>query len=64
MRSAQEVRELVEKNRDEINNLLTSDLPIGLIYFNIRKLTARNERLLNSINIPSLTPASNGVVKK
>ncbi len=35
----------VAKNRDEIHNFLSADLPLDIIYFNVRRLAAQNERL-------------------
>ena len=46
----QEIRIAIEKNRDEINNFLLSELPLDIIYFNVRILAARNERLIKQLN--------------
>jgi hypothetical protein len=45
-----ETEKQIEKNRDEINNLLSQDFPLDLVYWNIRRLAAQNERLLSELN--------------
>ena len=40
----------IEKNRDEINSLLHRDIPLDLLYYNIRRLNASNERLISLLS--------------
>ena len=39
----------IDKNREEIDRFLNADLPLDIIYFNIRRLSASNERLLSKL---------------
>lgn len=43
------IREKIDKNREEINNLLNADLPLDIIYTRIRMLASQNERLLENL---------------
>ena len=45
----------INKNREEINNFLNVDLPLDIIYFNIRRLSASNERLIKELNLSAYT---------
>jgi len=45
----QEIKAKIEKNREEIDRFLHVDLPLDIIYFNIRRLSASNERLLKQL---------------
>ena len=45
-----EIDKAIENNRDEINNYLLSELPLDIIYFNVRILAARNEELIKKYN--------------
>lgn len=44
-----EISTQIDKNREEINRLLHVDLPIDVIYHNVRILSSRNERLINQL---------------
>jgi hypothetical protein len=44
------IEDKISKNRDEINNFLSIDLPLEIVYFNIRRLSASNERLIKQLN--------------
>lgn len=46
----EEIQTKIDKNRDEINSLLSVDLPLDIIYFNVRRLTRINERLIKQLN--------------
>lgn len=45
-----EIQAKIDKNRNEIDSFLHVDLPLDIIYFNIRRLTASNERLIKQLN--------------
>ena len=45
----QEIRNKIEKNREKIDQFLHVDLPLDIIYFNIRVLAASNERLIEKL---------------
>lgn len=45
----QEIQKEIDKNREEINNLLSKDLPLDLLYIRIRMLSALNERLIKRL---------------
>lgn len=40
----------IEKNRKEIERFLNVDLPLDIVYFNIRILSASNEKLIKKLN--------------
>lgn len=40
----------IDKNREEIDKFLNVDLPLDIIYFNIRRLSASNERLIKQLS--------------
>lgn len=42
----QEIQDKIKKNREEINRFLHMDLPLDILYFNIRRLSANNEKLI------------------
>jgi len=44
-----QLREQINKNRDEIEKLLSSELPIDIVKFNIEILSARNERFIKQL---------------
>lgn len=44
------IQNRISKNREEINKFLNVDLPLDIIYYNVRILTARNERLTKQLN--------------
>jgi len=44
-----QLREQINKNRNEIDKLLSSELPIDIIKFNIEILSARNERFIKQL---------------
>lgn len=44
-----EIKAKIDKNREEIDKLLNNDLPLDLVYFNIRKLAASNDRLTKQL---------------
>ena len=46
----QTIKNKIEKNRKEINWFLNNDLPLDIIYFNVRRLSASNERLIKLLN--------------
>lgn len=39
----------IEKNRANIDRFLNIDLPLDIIYFNVRILAASNERLIKKL---------------
>lgn len=43
------IKAKIDKNREEIDKFLSVDLPIDIIYFNIRRLSSSNERLIKSL---------------
>ena len=45
-----EIQKQIDKNRDEIQRFLSSELPLDIIRFNIRILSSRNERLIKQLN--------------
>lgn len=45
-----EIQESINKNRDEIQRFLSSELPLDIIEFNIKILSNRNERLIKQLN--------------
>jgi len=46
----EQIERKVNDNRDMIQKLLSSDLPINIIHDTIKLLALRNERLLNQLN--------------
>lgn len=40
-------QEEIDKNRDEIERLLSAEIPLDLKYMRIRMLAAKNEQLIN-----------------
>jgi hypothetical protein len=44
------IRAKIEKNRNEIDRFLGVDLPLEIVYFNVRRLSASNERLIKQLN--------------
>ena len=46
----EEIQKKIDKNREEINNLMHVDLPLDIIYFNVRRLARSNERLIEMLN--------------
>lgn len=44
-----EIYDKIQKNRNEINRLLSADLPIDIISHNINILAQRNERLIDEL---------------
>lgn len=47
--SQQEIQKRIDKNRDEIEQWLNGDYPLGLVYMRIRMLSAQNERLITKL---------------
>ena len=45
-----EIQKSIDKNRDEIQKYLSSELPLDIIYYNTRILSSRNERLIKQLN--------------
>ena len=43
------IKEDIDKNRDQIDKFLNSNLPLEVIYYNIRILSERNERLIKEL---------------
>ena len=46
----EEIKKKIERNREQINNLLNSDLPPDILYINIRMLAYNNEQLIKKLN--------------
>jgi hypothetical protein len=44
------IKAKIEKNRNEIDRFLGVDLPLDIIYFNVRRLSASNERLIKQLS--------------
>lgn len=49
-RTKEQIEKQIEKNRDGIHALMGVDLPLDIIYFNVRRLSASNERLIKELN--------------
>ena len=49
-----EIQTKIDKNRDEIQSFLCTDLPIAIVKFNITRLSRSNERLIEKLNSPEL----------
>ncbi len=47
--TTEEIEAKIQKNRDEINELLFKDWPLDLIYIRIRMITSQNERLIKKL---------------
>lgn len=41
-----DIKYKIDKNREEINNILFKDWPLDLIYIRIKMLSGQNERLI------------------
>ena len=50
MKSKAEKEKQIEANRNSISKFLECDLPLDIIYHNIRILSRQNERLIKEIN--------------
>lgn len=48
--SKQKIEQQIESNRNQIDKILNSDLPLDLVYFNIRILAKMNEKLIKKLN--------------
>jgi len=48
--SKEQIQQKIDKNREEINNLLHKDLPLDFIYMRINMITAQNESLIQKLN--------------
>jgi len=51
-----EILKKIDSNRNEINSFLSSELPLDIIYFNIRNLARSNERLIKDLNNNNFIP--------
>lgn len=47
----EEMQKKIDRNRDIIERFLSVDLPIDIIYLNIRTLAKQNERLIEKIKL-------------
>lgn len=45
----EEIEAKIEKNRNEIQKFLNSDLPLDIVYFNVRIFAKMNERLIEKL---------------
>ena len=50
MKTIEEKKQQIEANRNRISKFLECDLPIDIIYHNIKILSKHNERLIKEIN--------------
>lgn len=48
-----EIQENIDRNRNEIDKFLGVDLPLDIIYFNVRRLSQSNERLIEKLRLTS-----------
>lgn len=47
--SKEQIQQKINKNREEINNLLHKDVPLDFLYMRVNMLTAQNESLINRL---------------
>lgn len=47
----EQIMQRIEKNREEINNILFQEWPLDLIYMRIEMLSAQNEQLIEKLNL-------------
>lgn len=45
----QKIKDKINANREEIHKLLECNLPLSIVYHNIRRLSAQNERLIEQL---------------
>lgn len=50
METQEEIKKKIERNREQINKLLNSDLPPDILYLNIRILAYNNQQLIKKLN--------------
>lgn len=46
----EQIQEKINKNREQINELLYSDFPLELLYIRVNMLTAQNLILIEKLN--------------
>ncbi len=47
--SDSELREKIDKNRDEIHKWLSGNYPLDVVYMRIRMLSAQNDKLISQL---------------